>query len=480
MPRAHRHALVFLAISLYCLLVLPRLLSYGMFVDGVTYASIARNMAENYGSFWQPYYTATFYPTFYEHPPLGFWLQSWAYRLCGDSVYIEAWWGFCVGTLILLSLASIWRCLTPQGYALAGTWFPLVLFIVTPMTSWALANNMLENTLTFFILLSVWLCLLSLKNPTVFFSCLYGIFSGLSIFCAILIKGPVGLFPLAVPLISTIHETKKTIKAFTIFIILIITLTISFGLMFSTNAASIYFFKKYIGQQVLASVTGERETSTSRFGVLIVVGREHLVPLLIGGMLAATIYRLRQVTISSINYRLFLYYLGIALAGSLPILLSAKQKRWYAFPSFPFYTMAIAVVFNNVALSFESILNTHKKRIKNLVMFAVFILCIAISFMLFEKKSLRRHMSFHRDLSMQSLHLQEREIVSVYPDKLAKSWTLIANMQRVFKASISENIGHKYLLTTTEKAIPEALSSKYIKLNNDSAQEYLLFELRDN
>ena len=101
-------------------------------------------------------------------------------------------------------------------------------------------------------------------------------------------------------------------------------------------------------------------------------------------------------------------------------------------------------------------------------------------FYAFRKKSLRRHVSFHRDLSMQSLHLQKREIVSVYPDKLAKSWTLIANMQRIFKASLSENIGHKYLLTTTEKAIPEALSSKYIKLNNDSAQEYLLFELRDN
>ena len=62
-----RYSLWCLAVSLYCLLVLPRLLSYGMFLDGVTYASIARNMAENYGSFWQPYYTATVYPTFYEH-----------------------------------------------------------------------------------------------------------------------------------------------------------------------------------------------------------------------------------------------------------------------------------------------------------------------------------------------------------------------------------------------------------------------------
>src|SRR5262245_28576911 len=209
MPCARRDALVFLAISLYCLLVLPRMLSYGMFMDGVVYASIARNMAENYGSFWHPYYTETVYPIFYEHPPLGFWLQSWAYRLGGDSVYVEAWWGFGVGTLILLVLAGIWRCLRPQGYALAGAWFPSVLFIVTPMTSWALGNNMLETTMVFFILLSVLLCLISLKNPTVCFSCLYGMLSGLSMFCAILIKGPVALFPLAVPLLAIMHDAKK-------------------------------------------------------------------------------------------------------------------------------------------------------------------------------------------------------------------------------------------------------------------------------
>ena len=477
MPRASRHALVFLAVSLYCLLVLPRMLSYGMFVDGITYASIARNMAENYGSFWQPYYTATAYPTFYEHPPLGFWLQSWAYRLCGDSVYVEAWWGFVVGTLILVGLAGIWRCVTPQGAALAGTWFPIMLFVVTPMTSWALANNMLENTLTLFIVLSVWLCLLSVKNPAIFLSCLYGILSGLSMVCAILIKGPVALFPLAVPWMSMIHEAKKPIKIWTTVMILIMTLMISFGIMFSTNAASVHFFKQYIRQQVLASVTGERETSTSRFDVLRVVSREQLVPLVVGAMLTATIYRLRQVPIAAINYRLFLCYLGIALAGSLPILLSAKQKRWYAFPSFPFYTMAIAVVFNDVALAFESFFDKHRKRTNSVSIFALSVLCIAIFLMFFEKKSLRRHVNFHHDFSTQSLTIQEREIISVYPPSLAKNWSLVANMQRKFKASLSENIGHKYLLMTTEQVIPEGAFSKYKKMHNYYAHTYLLFKL---
>ena len=42
--------------------IVPRLVQRGMFVDGVTYSSMARNLAEGRGHFWAPYYTATIYP----------------------------------------------------------------------------------------------------------------------------------------------------------------------------------------------------------------------------------------------------------------------------------------------------------------------------------------------------------------------------------------------------------------------------------
>jgi len=448
-----------------------------MFLDGVTYASIARNMAENYGSFWQPYYTATVYPTFYEHPPLGFWLQSWAYRLCGDSVYVEALWGFGVGLLILVGLAGIWRCLTSQSYTVAGAWFPLMLFVVMPMTSWALANNMLENTMTCFIVLAVWLCILSLHNPHIGLSCLSGICSGLSIFCAILVKGPVALFPLDIPCISIIYGSKK-IKICTTLCVLITTLTVAFGLMFSISAASVQFWKRYVSQQVLASVTGERETSLSRFDVLIVVSRESLVPLLMGGILTAAIYRLKKSRIAAIQPRLFLYYLGIALAGSLPILISAKQRRWYAFPALPFYAMAIAVVFNDMALALEKLVDDNKI-VKNIIVFSSIFLCIALSFMFVEKNSLRRDKDFHADFSKQNIVIEGRKIISVYPAHLATNWTLVANMQRKFRASLSENFGQEYLLTTTDYIDSEYVSSRYKRIPPFYTKKYVFFKLKD-
>src|SRR5262245_27117311 len=479
MAHTSRSALLFLALSVYCLLVLPRMLSHGMFLDGVAHASIARNLAESYGSFWRPYYTATVYPIFYEQPPLGFWLQSWAYRLCGDTTYVEALWGFCVGALILLGLAGIWRCLSPQGVAISGTWFPIVLFIILPMTSWAFSNNMLENTMTCFIVISVYFCMVSLKNPKVLSALSYGILSGVCIYFAVLVKGPIALFPIAVPLISMISEGKKRLRIGVTTFILLTTLVLAFGLMFSMSTESAQFLKRYWHQQVLASITGEREISAARFNVLKVVSRENLVPLLTAGMLTAAMYRLRQTTISAIHYRLFLYYLGIALAGSLPILISAKQKRWYVFPSLPFYSLAIAVVFNDVALSLERLIGENKRRCKYSTLFSAMILCIAIFLMFLEKNALGRDKDFHSDFSEPSLMIAERNIISVYPKSLAMHWSLVANMQRKFKASLSEVIGHDYLLTTAEYLHLEQISSKYKKIPPFHAKKYFLFRLDD-
>jgi len=243
--------------------------------------------------------------------------------------------------------------------------------------------------------------------------------------------------------------------------------------------ASLHFFKRYVSQQVLDSVTGAREISTSRFHVFTVVGRESLVPLLVGGTLAALVYCLRQTAISSVHSRLFLYYLGIALAGSLPILISAKQKRWYVFPSLPFYAMAIGVVFNDAALALERLVDDKKKMGKYIIIFSTIILCIALSLMFAEKNIPRRQKDFHTDFSKQNIALEERKVISVYPIQLATHWTLVANMQRKFRASLSEHFGQEYLLTTTDYIDSAYLSSHYRRIPPFNTKKYALFKLKD-
>jgi len=450
-----------------------------MFLDGIAYASIARNMAENYGSFWRPYYTATFAPIFYDQPPLGYWLQSWAYRLFGDAVYIEAWWGFLAGALILVGLGSIWRGNTPQGYALAGTWFPILLFVIIPMTPWILSNNMLENTMTVFIMASVYSCQLSLKNPKRFLSIVYGLLSGFTAFLAFLVKGPVALFTIIIPFLSVIRREEKLSKIALANFCVMSGFLFSIAIMLTMSDESSYFFNQYFSRQVIDSLYSKRETSISRFHILYTVCHDIVVPLACGGLLAVVIHRLRKITMQSINYRLLLYYLCIALIGSLPILISPKQKRWYVFPSFPFYALAIATAFNDIALALEKFISKNKKIYRSILKFLVIIFILSILLMFLGKNYIGRHKDFYDDFSVQPLNIEARETISVYPKNLETQWSLVANMQRKFKASLTKHPGHTYLLSTTEYQNSEAISSVYTLLHPENPKKYILFQLKD-
>jgi 4-amino-4-deoxy-L-arabinose transferase-like glycosyltransferase len=479
MPRTSRRALLLLAVSIYCLLVLPRLLSYGMFLDGIVYASIARNMAENYGSFWRPYYTATVAPVFSDQPPLGFWLQSWAYRLFGNGVYIETLWGFMAGVLILVGLGCVWRCNTPQGGTLAGPWFPILLFVIIPMTSWILSNNMLENTMTVFIMASVYACLLSLKSPKKSLFLFYGLLSGLSTFLAFLVKGPVALFTMTIPFLPRIKKEEnlaKTIvkKFYVIFIFLLL-----FTAMLLTNENSRYFFSQYVEKQVFASLSGKREIQSSRLNIVYTICCDIIVPLVFAGLFAVIMYRLRKATRISINYRLLLYYLCIALVGSLPILISPKQMRWYAFPSLPFYALASATVFNDVAIALEELIDENKKLYKKILIFSATIFFFSVLLMVAGKNYVGRHKYFHNDFSIQPLNIEEREMISVYPENIETEWSLVANMQRQFKASLTKDYGSNYLLSTTEYKNFPYIASTYRFIHPENPKKYILLKLND-
>jgi 4-amino-4-deoxy-L-arabinose transferase-like glycosyltransferase len=70
-------------------MLFPVMLLRGMSLDGITYATIARNMALDVGDLWHPFYTATLLNPFYEQPPLALWLESLLFRLCGDHWWVE-------------------------------------------------------------------------------------------------------------------------------------------------------------------------------------------------------------------------------------------------------------------------------------------------------------------------------------------------------------------------------------------------------
>ncbi len=181
--------------------VLPRLAHRGMFVDGVTYASIARNLAEGRGTFWEPSYTATIYPRFFEHPPLGFWLQSLWFRVFGDHLFVERAYAAVAALVTAALIALIWRTLNATTSEKNYGWLPVLLWIAVPIVSWAVVGNLLEVTVSVFTILAVACVVFAALSTSTAAAVGWGIASGLAVIGAFLTKGPVGLFPLAAPVL---------------------------------------------------------------------------------------------------------------------------------------------------------------------------------------------------------------------------------------------------------------------------------------
>jgi hypothetical protein len=61
--------------GIFLIIVSPALLADGMFVDGLIYATISKNLSAGLGSFWHLHFTDSIFPVFSTHPPLSFGLE---------------------------------------------------------------------------------------------------------------------------------------------------------------------------------------------------------------------------------------------------------------------------------------------------------------------------------------------------------------------------------------------------------------------
>jgi 4-amino-4-deoxy-L-arabinose transferase-like glycosyltransferase len=173
-----------------------------MFSDGIWYASAARNMAEGVGSFWHPHYMDGIDDNFMLHFPLGIWMQSLAFRIFGDSTLVEFFWGASAGLMIVLLICVLWRRLGGIKSDLPGAWWPAVLFALTPMVSWVVANNLLESTMTVFVMLGAIAAYQAVVVKGRWRILLWISLSGGFLSLALLTKGLPGVFPLALPLLA--------------------------------------------------------------------------------------------------------------------------------------------------------------------------------------------------------------------------------------------------------------------------------------
>lgn len=246
------------------IIISPSLLSDGMFLDGLLYAVISKNLANGIGDFWHLHLTKTLSPIFFEHPPLAFGLQSLFFKILGDSIFVEKLYSFLTYVVTGIIIVKIWKKLIVNN-SNQTAWLPLLLWITIPLVFWAIPNNMLENTMMIFTSLSVLFILKSFENRRF----LYLFLAGLSLFGAFLCKGFVGLFTFS--FIFWIFIIKRNINFKRFFIdtsVLFFSALLPLIVLYFAVPESIDNILAYINKQVVGSVQNVQTVET-RFFILI-------------------------------------------------------------------------------------------------------------------------------------------------------------------------------------------------------------------
>ena len=330
--------LLILVISIGTLIIVPGLLMEGMFMDGQQYACVAKNYANGKGTFWFPYLSQSWcaapHSGFLEHPPLFYFLESFSFQLFGNSIYSERIFSLIMLVLNGVLIRSIWNLVTNKEIA-KFTWVPLFFFFGIPIVAWVFQNNIIEQTLSVFTLLAIYFVLLAFKKKEhsfFYFAC-----SGLFVFLATLTKGLPGLFPIVTPVIY-FFVFKKPSLAKSIFGALIISVVpaMIYFLIIKLSPDANESLSYYVKERLLNRIKNSPSTD-SRFFILGGLIQE-LIPILLFSFVTWYINKKKfgenLFKSSSVKWALFFVLLG--LSGSLPLMLTLVQNKFYFFPALPF------------------------------------------------------------------------------------------------------------------------------------------------
>jgi 4-amino-4-deoxy-L-arabinose transferase-like glycosyltransferase len=329
----------FLAIGIYLIIVCQDLLANGMFLDGLIYSTVSKNLSLGIGTFWNPHFSATLLQSFHEHPPLAFGIQSIFFKIFGESRFVDRLYSLIAVFVTGMVLLKIWKTL---GYK--NGWLPLFIWLTTATVFWTSYNNLLENTLTVFTTLSVLFYLKYEENNKIYLLLLSG--SGLAF--GFLTKGFVAFFPWTLPFMFWLFLRHKTFGRMVIESagLLLITLTPLFLLVLFFKAARMSLLE-YFNHQVIESLKNSI-TVDSRLDILKRMLNE-IAPAAGLCVLFYILGRFSKVRVftGNENIKKALVFIFLGLTGVLPVMISMKQSGFYILPTYPFFSIGAAILMYN-------------------------------------------------------------------------------------------------------------------------------------
>ena len=352
-PLRYNYSGWLLTISFIAMTFIPRSFDDALFVDGLAYASIARNMAIGLGTFWEPFFAESFWLAFNdrcsffcEHPPLMFGLQSLLFRILGDTTLVENLYNAIVLIVTMFLIHLIWKKLfEDQPDFSEFSWLAVLFWYGFRIVWWSVPNNLLDTTMAAFCLASCYLQLLAFSESK--FNIVYWVSSSVMVALACLTKGPVGLFPIAFPLIYAVVFGKSFMQqAFIGVTVLVSVFSLILTLLLLYPPAQ-YFLSNYFQGQVMLALLQKREKISNHWTAHLYLVKLLLVNIIPHILILVTLFLNSLYGKFPTKFSLKIKKVGLltlltSLSIILPMLASVKQADYYLMPAFPFIGLFFA------------------------------------------------------------------------------------------------------------------------------------------
>lgn len=442
-----------------------------MFLDGLIYASVARNMAEGIGSFWHPQFSATCLNPFYEHPPLAIGIQSVLFKIFGDHLWVERLYSLFTFLLTSLLIVGIWKQIT-NTYKFS--WLPVLLWTITSRVSWAVANNLLENTMTVFVCLALLFLLKSTQRKKYW----YLFFAGISIALAFLSKGLLCLYLWSFPFFYYIVFQKITfLKMFYQSIVLILSTLMPIALLYFLNADAKMNLLAYFDHQVLSSIQNVQTVNT-RLAIVGMFFNSIILPTVLI-VLLLTYFKYKKhmkMQLLKQHQKMFLFFLLLIFAGVLPIMISLKQRAFYILTVYPIYAIGVSYAIYPLLKNYSTLQKHFQKwqqRVKY-VSLSLFLLALVLSFI--QSRQINRDQEKIELVQELKTLIGEGASINICKS-MRKNWSLHAYFARYAHISLDASTQQRtyFLLDKTCEHNVDTSAYNKIALQNNN---YSLFNLK--
>jgi len=447
---------IILMCALFAAFQITRVFMVGLSGDGMCYAAIAMNMAHGIGSLWQPSYTPTVLPVYYDHPPLAFFLQSLFFRILGDGFYVEKIYGAVTAFFNIMVILLLWKTMQSH-FRWEQSWLAIFCWLLVPLNIYVYHSNLLEGTLVVFTTLSAWLVFYGLRHGR----SIYFLPAAALMTLAFLTNGLEAFSALSMPFIFYVIFKQVSFNRMAWQTLLLSVVTLLFIALIMLYIPARHSIETYWNTAVFTTLSGHRGgtyTGWRHFAGINLVLR-HLYPLIGVTCIVLCIkayYEKSWATVKTVLFKKNVIFLLImALVTMLPVLVSIRQHEHYFFPAFPFFVLFFLEILTPIVMSWIQGLNVQSRGYKIFLSISIIFAVLVLLNIIHSAGKVCRDQDLYQDISSISRLTGDGVTLSSSPAFWTDgNWIIHAYFYRYHHIALSPNIGQMYYLTLAQNAPP--------------------------